>query len=197
MAIFVKRLRAERIKERWSTLIADGQGRGEKLLQEIKHRLEAAEVPNISMTIEDVKADGFLSLDYKKHPFLVVRNNYIKGVEILMSARNYGKQLTVSWYLTEKASPTSLLADNMPEHPIGALIFMPLAVISKLMGLVKDKMNNTVRAENMNIFDSEELTAYATTCHHALLESVEQLMVDLNQDFSKVDTKSRGILNIS
>ena len=47
------------------------------------------------------------------------------------------------------------------------------------------------------MFDFEELTAYGTTVHRAVIKAVEEIMGQLNMDFSKVDTKSRGFLNIS
>mgnify|MGYP001592978122 FL=1 len=49
----------------------------------------------------------------------------------------------------------------------------------------------------LNVFDTEELTAYVTTVHHAVLETTKELMENRHLDFTKVDSKSRGFLNIS
>jgi hypothetical protein len=49
----------------------------------------------------------------------------------------------------------------------------------------------------MNVFDIEELTAFTTTIHHAVTGAVEAVMKGMDMDFSKIDTKARGFLNIS
>jgi hypothetical protein len=49
----------------------------------------------------------------------------------------------------------------------------------------------------LSIYESEELSAVASIVHEATKSSVSEVMGKLNLDFSKVDTKSRGILNIS
>ena len=50
---------------------------------------------------------------------------------------------------------------------------------------------------NDEYFDLEELTAYVTTVHHAVLDAAKEISESVGFDFSKVDQKSRGFLNIS
>jgi len=49
----------------------------------------------------------------------------------------------------------------------------------------------------MDIFDLEELTAYVTTVHHTLVAATKSVSETVGFDFTKVDTKSKGFLNIS
>jgi hypothetical protein len=50
---------------------------------------------------------------------------------------------------------------------------------------------------NLDLFDQQDLRAYGTNAHHCLLKAVEKLMINLHQDPSKIDRKSRGFLGIS
>jgi hypothetical protein len=49
----------------------------------------------------------------------------------------------------------------------------------------------------LDLFDLQDLSAYATNCHHSLLKAIEKLMLSLNQDPSKINRKSRGFLGVS
>lgn len=48
----------------------------------------------------------------------------------------------------------------------------------------------------VDIFDQQDLRAYVTVTHHCLLKAVESLMKDLGQDFSKIERKSKGFLEV-
>ena len=54
-----------------------------------------------------------------------------------------------------------------------------------------------VQPEDMTMDDKEELGAYITTAHNVVLVALEELMNDLNLDFSKVDKHTEGFLNLS
>ncbi|MEW6675409.1 MAG: hypothetical protein AB1348_05320, partial [Nitrospirota bacterium] len=49
----------------------------------------------------------------------------------------------------------------------------------------------------LDLFDQQDLTAYVTNAHHCLIEAVEKLMLNIGQDPSRIDRKSRGFLGIS
>jgi hypothetical protein len=50
---------------------------------------------------------------------------------------------------------------------------------------------------DLDVFDQEDLRAYATNAHHCLLKAVENLMLSMEQDPSRIERRSRGILGIS
>jgi hypothetical protein len=54
-----------------------------------------------------------------------------------------------------------------------------------------------VRPEDMSMDDKEELGTYITLAHQAVLAGLEEMMNNLNLDFSKVDKHSQGFLNLS
>mgnify|MGYP000604337642 CR=1 FL=1 len=103
------------------------------------------------------------------------RGGRLNPYQIFIGARDYGENLDVSWYLTYRPS----LLDAL-------ICLITLGIISRMR-----------TPEELDLFDLQDLTAYATNCHHSLLKAVENLMLSLNQDPSKIDRKTRGFLGIS
>ena len=112
---------------------------------------------------------------------------------MFVSIEDYGKQLNVSWYLMLKENFLTKLLLVAERNAFAGAILAPLLII---LGIFYSTRKYTI-PEQMNLFDLEELTAYTTTAHHAVLDAVEGMMKQMNMDFSKVDAKSRGFLNIS
>ena len=51
-------------------------------------------------------------------------------------------------------------------------------------------------AGRLDVFDQLDLSAYLSVVHTALLNAVSQIMEELEQDFSKIDTQSKGFLQV-
>ena len=51
--------------------------------------------------------------------------------------------------------------------------------------------------ETSNIFQTEEISAYISIAHSIVEGAVEQITTDLQQDFSKINTRAKGMLNIT
>ena len=94
---------------------------------------------------------------------------------MFIGARDYGITLDVQWYLT--CEP----------------------------GFFKKRFSNVLSAGasdkalsfHLDLFQQQDLNAYATVVHHCLLKAIEKIMSGLGQDTSKIDRKSRGFLGIS
>ncbi|MEM2613932.1 MAG: hypothetical protein QXO15_06875, partial [Nitrososphaerota archaeon] len=100
----------------------------------------------------------------------------LKDYKIYVCARDYGKYLDVQWYLTcEPGFFNSLKKVVAAAYTAG---------MSSLL-------------LSFDIFDQQDLIAFATSIHHSLLKAVEKLMLSLDQDPSKIERKSRGFLGIS
>ncbi len=50
---------------------------------------------------------------------------------------------------------------------------------------------------DLDVFDKQDLRAYVTIAHHAVLDAVEDVMKRQNLDVSRLDRKSRGRLGIA
>ena len=49
----------------------------------------------------------------------------------------------------------------------------------------------------LDLFDEQDLRAYVGVVHHAFLDAIVDLMVELGQDASKLERSSKGFLGIS
>ena len=170
-------LKNQNIKERWFAAIGGASGSGDKVLRDFISRVQAAGIPEIEVGSQSVsvglgsKLKGMFSGGggSQNRGMLVIANKSLPGWLIYAGARDYGKQLLVSWYLVVDEKELPRLA-----RAIGG---------ASMMGL--------------DIFKTEELSAFVTIVHESLKEAVKQVMTEMNLDFTKVDTHTRGFLNIS
>jgi hypothetical protein len=101
-------------------------------------------------------------------------NPKLKPYQMFIGARDYGNNLDVSWYLTFKFTVWQAI----------------LSAIPFVGGMSKN-------SNDLDLFEEQDLRAYVTNAHHCLLEAVDKLMLDLHQDPSKIERKSKGFLGIS
>lgn len=170
-------LRKDQVEESWSTLIEKAQGKAEEVFEHAGTYIKENNVPSITMERKSMTPGLIRGLLGKARDFLVVadsQNMRMEPYKIFLNVRDYGDNLDVSWYLTFK--PTLWQA---------AMSLIPFVnVIQKTM-------------VECDLFDQQDLRAYATVVHRSVHKSVEKLMLDLNQDPSKMERKSRGFLGIS
>lgn len=206
-----KRLHDEKIVERWSTLIEGAQGRGEEVFRMTAQKIADSKIPSIKIGKHEVSPQK--SGSGKLRPFLVVGHDRFHEYEMFIGFQDYGNYLSVYWYLAgeptkmpralgtwQSANSAIVQATGGQGSIVGLtayLMNLSLGFTGKIFNRVKDVAKGHISSEDMDLFDSEELSAFITIGHHAVLDSVEDLMNGLNQDFSKVDRKTRGFLNIS
>lgn len=195
-AIFIglrirRALKQERIIDQWTTLIKDANGEGNKVITGVIRNIEQVEPPNIHVSKQMVKPGrgGFIR---KPRELLVAEHKFLDTFDMYIGARDYGKQLFVSWYLV--AEPMSFLR-LFKRNPFTAVIKMIFVVFASARAKARGESREFY--STMNIFDAEEVAAYASTVHRAVLESVKEVVENRHLDFTKVDTKSRGFLNLS
>lgn len=213
-----KEFEEEKISERWSYLIKGAQGRGKEIFENTKRNVEEVNPPRVQIKEEMLtpRLTLFGGLRAEKRKFLTASNEYLKGYKLYVGVKDYGNQLMVSWYLiSEPGSILKLVLEWIKSHwkislgvffvafipafiikatfpiPIVWLAFLGYVVFACLTS------QKSVLPQMMNIFDLEELTAYTTTIHRAVLKAVEETCKDVDFDFTKVDQKSKGFLNIS
>jgi len=187
------KIREEEIIDRWSTLIEDANGRGKEIFRLTKENLDALAVPNIELAQKEISPSLMKKLKGKSRIFLVVRNKYLEGYLMYIGAADYGKQLSVSWYLTLEPSGLARLLSKLPWWL--QILFFPLFIPLAIYNTFRKK--KSVSPADMDLFDLEELTAYVSTVHHALMAATKQVSESVGFDFTKVDQKSKGFLNIS
>ena len=170
-------LRKDQVEDSWSTLIENAQGKAEGIFHNTEAFIKENNVDSLLMTNESI-APGFVkSMFGKAREFLVVvysESFRLKPYQIFVNARDFGNNLDVSWYLTYRPSIWQVLASLIP--------FVKAA---------------SEALRELDLFDQQDLRAYATVVHRSVLKSVDKLMLDLKQDPSKMERRSRGFLGIS
>jgi len=174
--IIPKKLSEEKVLDSWSILVENGQGRAMEVYNDFLKSLEESNVPEIDAKAVKVVPGWLKGLFGKEREYLMVTTERLKDYKIYVCARDYGNYLDVQWYLT--CDPGFF----RKVFKMGAAIYT--------MGL-----SNIILS--FDIFDQQDLIAFATSVHHSLLKAVEKLLQRLNQDPSKINRKSRGFLGIS
>jgi hypothetical protein len=166
-------LSEEKIIDRWTILIDGASGRSEEALRGVVENINKLQPEEVELKRESVMPEAsFVSfLKKQKREFLIAINKHLKHYKVYIGAKDYGKQLLIAWYLVCEPGLFGKLAQKMAQFR-----FMPTS---------------------MNLFDLEELTAYVTTVHYAVRDAAKQIAESVGFDFTKVDQKSRGFLNIS
>jgi len=204
-------IKEDRIIQEWSAYIDGGHGRSEKVLQEIERNIKEAKIPDISLNRKQAYFGEKVHFeDRNKHDVLSVVIPQYRDFEMLVSAINRANQLKVSWFildiqgnLVKKIAALNTMDAGMP---MSGFTHAPSRLSKKLGQKLARKINERltgspgvtkVRAHEMTLDDKENFGAYISSVHQAVLVTVQQVMTELDQDFTKVDTKSQGFLNIS
>jgi hypothetical protein len=169
-------VRKEQVLDSWSVLIEKGSGKAEEILKDTENFLKESKVPNVEVERTKIAPGVLKWIIGAEREFLKVRerSTSLQPYNIFIGARDYGENLDVSWYLT----------------------FTPSLIDALIYILTLGKFGLKTPSE-LDLFELQDLSAYATNCHHSLLKAVEKLMLSLNQDPSKISRKSRGFLGVS
>ncbi len=168
-------LRKEQVLDSWGMLIKNGQGRFDKVFQDTESFITESKAPSLKIGRNKMAPGIIGSLFGAKRDFLVVKDqqsSMLSPYQIFINARDYGNNLDVSWYLTYRPSFFEAF----------------LAVF---------RIRSSIALTELDLFELQDLTAYTAVCHHSTLDAVVNLMLELNQDPSKIDRKSKGFLGIS
>lgn len=164
-------LKEESILNEWSMMLGQAAGQGKKVLDEIEQRLEEADIPGeCDWSLEQVQSSGFFAK--VKREFLIVKLEQFKDYKIYIAARDYGVHLDCCRFLTVEPG------------------FLKQIVSERLTGQAD------ALSAPRNILVHQDLKAWVTVVHHAVLDAVEELMVELKQDPKLLNRGSKGLLDI-
>lgn len=170
-------LRKEQVIDKWSILIENAQGNAKMVFKETENFIKKSKAPLIEMNMRTMSPGTLKGLMGIERDFLEItdhENIRMAPYQIYMNARDYGINLDVSWYLTFRPTWWHSLLSMIP-----------------FVSMMPKTLND------LDVFEQQDLTVFATNAHHCLLKTVEKLMVSLHQDPSKIDRKSKGFLGIS
>jgi hypothetical protein len=176
-------LRKERAIDNWSVLldeacIENGDSRTpDNFYKDVSTFLDSSEAPNLKVERQYLAPSLARGLFGDQREFLVLTDttNYrLKPYQIYISARSYGINLAAEWYLTYKPTPLMAMLSIIP-----------------YVNLVPQVLSD------IDLFDQQDLRAYAANAHHCILRAVEELMVKLNQDPATLNRQSKGFFNVA
>lgn len=175
-----------------SVLIEGAHGKRDALVSLIKRHLKAFGVPNIRFAERNVALTGVDAMFSPDRKMLVVVNKKLRGYTLFVDTEDYGKQLSVSWWLLLKENWLTRLLRKAELHPVGLFFMIPVVILAKYFYA----RSRVALPELMNVFDRLELSSYCTTVHHAMNESVEAVMKDLHLNSAKISWQTRGFFPI-
>ncbi|MDI6860358.1 MAG: hypothetical protein QMC85_07675 [Methanocellales archaeon] len=189
-------VRAQEVIDSWSILVEGAQGRADEIFTNTNNRIAETKAPNVKVERKAMAPGIIRGLFGTKRDFLIVTekgNPRLKPYQMFIGARDYGNNLDISWYLTHRPSFWLKLMAFLLFIPGINFFVLPFALIGGLSSMVKERRGGL----DLDLFDQQDLVAYATNTHHCLLEGVERLLIELKQDPAKIDRKSKGFLGIS
>ena len=163
-------LNDQKIQERWGQIIEHGNGKADTIYKMTQDFLKEAQAPGVAWEFTDVKTGMFGS----KRVYLLVTNEALKDFRMYIAARDYGSHLDVQWYMTVE----------------------PGFLKSTISRAIAGEGGEQAMSWALNIFDQQELSAYAATVHSSLLKAVDAVAKGLGQDPTKFNRKSKGFLEV-
>lgn len=170
----------EKIIDEWTALIENAAGKSDKTLEKLARAIQAEKIPNITISKK------IIDLGRDPRPLLVIEHTFLRGYYMYVGALDYGERLNLVWYLVLDTPETAALR-RQAKH--GATD--PTAWMNNVFA------GGFNRVLNMSILDKLELSNYVSLVHGVVVHEVQEIMTELHLDFSKVNTHTKGFLNLS
>lgn len=189
-------VRKEEVIDSWSVLIENAHGKAEGIFGNTEGFVEQSKAPDVEVERKKIAPGIIRGLLGAKRDFLIVKeigNPTLKPFQMFIGARDYGNNLDVSWYLTIRPTFWEKVLALWLSIPFLNWLALPFAWGRSASSMIKEKRGGL----DLDLFDEQDLRAYVTNAHHCLLKAVDKLMLELHQDPTKIERKSRGFLGIS
>jgi hypothetical protein len=165
-------LKEQKIVDSWGMVIQGGQGKAESIFDTTQEILKSNEAPGVKWEMTEAQPGIIKGLFGKKRDYIMVTNEALKDYRMYIGSRDYGTNLDVAWFLTVEPGFFSK--------------WVKAAQAVASFGIFG----------TLDIFDQQDLRAYVTVAHHAVLDAVNGLMQELGQDPTKIERKSKGFLEV-
>jgi hypothetical protein len=162
-------LRREKIVDQWFVLVEGAAGKGQWVMDKTEQAIKEYAAPGVECQRELVSTGTFS----EKREFLMVAHKKLREYAMFIGARDYGRDLDVSWFLTVYPG------------------FLKRAISKRLT-----QGDPNALSTNIDVFAQQDLAAYKQTTHNCLQKTLETLMDDLKQDYSTIDRRSKGFLSV-
>ena len=168
-------LKDEKIIDRWAMIVENAQGLAEQIYGDTESIVKESQAPGISFERVQVRPSWLKGMLGNERTYLMVTNDALGDYRMFIGARDYGNALDISWFMTCE----------------------PGFFSKKLSGVLTSGASDKALSLNLDIFQQQDLNAYATVVHHCMLKAIEKMMSGKGQDTTQIDRKSKGFLGIS
>jgi hypothetical protein len=168
-------LKDEKIIDRWSMIVENAQGLAEQIYTDTEANVQEMKAPGISFERVQVRPSWLKGLLGNERSYMMVTNDALGDYRMFIGVRDYGDALDIQWYMTCE----------------------PGFFSKKLSNVLTSGASDKALSLNLDIFQQQDLSAYATVVHHCMLKAIEKMMTGKGQDTSQIDRKSKGFLGIS
>lgn len=176
------RITEEKVLDEWVALINGAASKSDQTMEKLARAIHAQKIPNITISKKEIKLGG------DPRPFLVIEHSFLKGYYMYVAALAYGEErLNVVWYLVLDTPEIAAARRQARRGGPGD----PTAWMNRFF------RGGYNRVLNMSILDKLELSNYVSLVHQVVVDEVRTLMDELHLDFSKVNTATKGFLNLS
>lgn len=164
-------LKEKAILNEWNMILDHAAGYSQEVLNDVVRRLEESQIPgNCTWKTTEVKSEGLIGR--VRRDFLFVALKQFKDYHMYICIRDYGIHLDCCRFLTIEPGFLKKWASET------------LTGYDDALSIPK------------NILVHQDLRAWATVVHHAVLDSVEALMTKLDKNPKLLNRNSIGILKI-
>jgi len=190
----------DKIVQEWSQLVLQMGNKGAELLKGVEQKIQELNLPNTTL----MRKEATLGHNNNRNEFVSIKHDKYPDYEVWIGAIDRMGQLKVSWFLTVSlpnvvtARMRALNKDSHGDKPQRLSRQLGKMLGAKLTEKISGKPTPVrVRPDDMTMDDKEEFGVFMSLVHQATTASLEEMMNNLNLDFSKVDTHSQGFLNLS
>jgi hypothetical protein len=163
------KIRKDLILDNWVSIIDNGGGNHERIYSATESYLEQSKLPaGVTWKRDDVSA-GFASTPRQ---FLIVNFIMLREYTMFLCARDFGNHLDCGWFLL---CQPGILKRAFSKSATG---------------------NPTALSMGLDVFSQQDLSAWTGVVHHAFMSAIQDLMEDLKQDTSRMNTTSKGFLSV-
>ena len=161
-------IKANRLIDQWMTIVENAAGQGEQMYASLDEALKHANIPQVTWSRGDVNT-GMMT---KGREFFIIKNAGLREYSMFVFARDVGAHLDCGWMLTVEPG------------------MFKRAFSKKISG------NPLTLSRNLEVFSQQDLSAWTHIVHRTFLRLVKELMGDMEQDITGMNTTSKGFLSV-
>lgn len=173
-------LKDSKIVQKWSALLPNCAGEGPGLIKMVEDNLGSYEVPGLAWKQESAKTGFIKGMMGNRRDVLAIRNEQLSEWLVCIGAHDYGRFLSVVWYMT--TSPK--LMNKIRGVASGGLVGLAMG-------------GTSVFVDDLDVFGQQDLSAYSGVTIGAVQDAVQELIEKRKLDLDRLNRKASGLFAVA